>query len=333
MKNLLNTSALLTLDDARRMLSGSGNFLVAADAKLLKQLPRGNWIGGTIPYFMAERGGVVSQDKVFVTELPEYVKSAKIATLDAAGLTEVYARIPANGFGVAILPATSPVHLSFAMNAPAYKQFASRPLVGWISGVHLGELGKSLPQVFNGKNGKATSTEAVVMYVDLPKDRVCDVGIINIFAQGRGETLEFLETGFGAKDVLVDGKPRNFAEFLLERKVDIKNPLVANYGGAMVNVSFQAIDEKAKTVQLYAPVFKGVEYKLAEAVPNYVERFLEQVPRNADEIAFSCNCILNFLYSGLEGKKTGEIQGPITFGEVAYQLLNQTLVYLTIQKL
>ena len=46
--------------------------------------------------------------------------------------------------------------------------------------------------------------------------------------------------------------------------------------------------------------------------------------------SFSCNCVLNYLYAGLEGKKTGEFNGPATFGEIAYQLLNQTLVYLTI---
>ena len=33
----------------------------------------------------------------------------------------------------------------------------------------------------------------------------------------------------------------------------------------------------------------------------------------------------------LEGKKTGAFTGPITFGEIAYQLLNQTLVYLEVK--
>ena len=33
----------------------------------------------------------------------------------------------------------------------------------------------------------------------------------------------------------------------------------------------------------------------------------------------------------LEGKRTGEIVGPITFGEIACMLLNQTLVYATIE--
>jgi hypothetical protein len=41
---------------------------------------------------------------------------------------------------------------------------------------------------------------------------------------------------------------------------------------------------------------------------------------------------LNYAYADLEGKKTGSFVGPITFGEVAYMLLNQTLVYLSIDK-
>jgi hypothetical protein len=57
------------------------------------------------------------------------------------------------------------------------------------------------------------------------------------------------------------------------------------------------------------------------------------MPTESDNIVFSCNCILNYLYSELEGKQTGGIIGPITFGEVAYQLLNQTLAYLTISEI
>ena len=45
---------------------------------------------------------------------------------------------------------------------------------------------------------------------------------------------------------------------------------------------------------------------------------------------FSCNCILNYLYGELEGKVTEGMYGPVTFGEIAYQLLNQTLVYVRI---
>ncbi|MEO0003956.1 MAG: hypothetical protein RLZZ22_1648, partial [Pseudomonadota bacterium] len=44
------------------------------------------------------------------------------------------------------------------------------------------------------------------------------------------------------------------------------------------------------------------------------------------DVVFSCNCILNFLFGELEGKAIGGVEGPITFGEIGYQLLNQTMV-------
>jgi light-regulated signal transduction histidine kinase (bacteriophytochrome) len=39
---------------------------------------------------------------------------------------------------------------------------------------------------------------------------------------------------------------------------------------------------------------------------------------------------LNYVHAGLEGRRTPGFLGPATFGEIAYQLLNQTLVYLRI---
>jgi hypothetical protein len=326
-------SKFLSLDEASKVLTGTGNFLVAADERVLTKLPKGNWIGGTIPYFVADQGGTINQDKVFITEMPAVAKLVEITKFSESDIKAVYSKIPRNGFGVIILPAFSPIHLSFSINAPNFEKFAVSPLVGWISGLHLGELGKKKPLVMNGKTGAVLDADAIVMYFELPKDHVCDLGIVNIFKQGNKESFEFLESGFSAKDVLISGKKTNFCDFLIENKVDVKNPLVANYAGAMINVSFQSIDEKAKVVHFYAPVYKGAEYKLADAVPNYVESFTKSLPKDAHNIAFSCNCILNFLYSELEGKKTGSITGPITFGEVAYQLLNQTMVYLTIEKI
>jgi hypothetical protein len=69
-------------------------------------------------------------------------------------------------------------------------------------------------------------------------------------------------------------------------------------------------------------------------VADYVKAFTRQMPSGGDDkVFFSCNCILNFLHSELAGKQTGAFTGPVTFGEVAYQLLNQTLVYLKIHDL
>jgi hypothetical protein len=102
--------------------------------------------------------------------------------------------------------------------------------------------------------------------------------------------------------------------------------------GARINTSFQNVDETEKVVNLYAPVFRDVEYKIAKPVSDYVTEFNQLVPKDiGDSVFFSCNCILNYLYAELEGKKTAGITGPMTFGEVAYQLLNQTMAYIMIE--
>lgn len=63
------------------------------------------------------------------------------------------------------------------------------------------------------------------------------------------------------------------------------------------------------------------------AFETHVQKLMDTDTNN---VVFSCNCILNYLFSNLENKKTGAFVGPVTFGEIAYQLLNQTLVYLEI---
>jgi hypothetical protein len=80
-------------------------------------------------------------------------------------------------------------------------------------------------------------------------------------------------------------------------------------------------------------VFEDVTYKIAKPIDDFIEAFKRQIPQQGgvDNLVFSCNCILNYLYAELEGKKTANFTGPITFGEIAYQLLNQTLAYLTIE--
>ena len=171
------------------------------------------------------------------------------------------------------------------------------------------------------------------MHIGLPTDRQANINIVNILRQGTGDAITFREDGFTAVEAQVNGVSRNFAEYLAEKGTDTRLPLVADYSGAMVNTSFQQVDTSLKKVSFYAPVFRGVEYKVAAPVADYVSAFERHLPRSASQaITFSCNCILNYLYSNLEGKRTGKVMGPITFGEIAYQLLNQTLAYVTIQE-
>lgn len=322
---------MVGIEELKAKISRGGYFFLAADEGLLEQMPEGNWIGGTIPYFMTEAGGSYSRDKVYALELPSCITGVEIRAYDESSLASVYDDAPANGFSLMIIPASSKTHLSFALNAPKFDDFAASPLAGWISGVPLDEIGKSAPKVFDGRIGRALEDAAVVMHATLPKGKTAIVGIVNIFEPSDGDILTFDADGFAVTEVTVNGKKERFAEYIASKELDTRLPLVTNYGGAMINVSFQKVDHATGEVRFYGPVFKDMEYRHAKPVGDYLDAFIDQKPNGiGDRIMFSCNCILNYVYSSLKGKSTVGFVGPITFGEIAYQLLNQTAVYVEI---
>jgi hypothetical protein len=322
---------MYTVDEISKLIKSGKSLLLAGDEKVMKNLPQGNWIGGTIPYFISNEGGVFSQDKIYATEAPAMSTKAEIKVYDKKSVETVYSDGPENGFSVIIIPAMSETHSSFSLKAPQFKDFALRPLVGWISGVFLDDLGKSTPKIYDGRTGKSFEDGAVVMHIALPEGRIAEVGTVNIFKPSKGDVIKFEQDGFAFKEALVNGKKVKLADYLKEKKLDIRLPLVADYYGIMVNSSFQAVDDMTGEVKFYAPLFKGIEYRHADPFTDYVKEFTSRLPKeDGDKMAFSCNCILNYLYAELQGKKTGTITGPITFGEIGYQLLNQTMVFVTI---
>ncbi|MBD3339017.1 MAG: hypothetical protein GF353_07905 [Candidatus Lokiarchaeota archaeon] len=325
---------MFSVEEITKKINQGDSLLLAGDEHLLKQLPKGNWIGGTIPYFMSHVGGLSTQEKIYGTKLPEYVIDTSIRVYDEDSIKNVYIDEGEMDFSFIIMPAGCSLHFSFALNAHTFEGFATHPLIGWISGVHLDDLGKIKPLIFDGSSSSFYENKAVVIHVKIPESHYAEVNIINIFEQGDGDSIIFSEDGFSAKEALINGRNLNFAKYIKENKIDTRLPLVADYSGAMINTSFQNVDEKNNKVDFYAPIFKGFEYKLAQPIEDYISKFINQIPKdNVENIIFACNCILNYLYSELEGKKTGEITGPITFGEIAYTLVNQTLAYLTINKL
>ncbi len=321
--------------DVKQKIEAGRKLLLAGDEDALRQLPKGDWIGGTIPYFISsDQGGMVSREMICATDITDVAAGVEIVHYDQNSLARIYTEGPKHGFSFIIIPAASKTHLSFALNAPNYKDFGVRPLIGWVAGVHLSDLGKKTPKVINGQTGDVLEEGALVLQAQLPEGKAAEIGIVNLFEQGDGDILTFNSDGFAAKDVMVNGEKRNFAAYIVKNKLDTKLPLVADYYGAMVNISFQDVDEVEGQVKFYAPVFSGIRYKHARPVADYVKTFQDRLAKEcsveSSRIAFSCNCILNYLYSELEGKKTDPFTGPVTFGEIAYQLLNQTLVYLEI---
>lgn len=327
--------SILSVSDVQSLIKGGNKLLLAGEEEALKLLPKGDWVAGTIPYFISkEQGGMVSRELICVTDISSFVNAIGIVKYDQNTLARVYSEGPKHGFSFIVIPAMSKTHLSFALNAPNYKDFGVRPLIGWIAGVHLSDLGKKTPKVFNGQTGEVLEEGAFVLQAQLPENKIAEIGIVNLFEQGDGDILTFTSDDFSAETVMVNGEKRNFAAYIVKNKLDTKLPLVADYYGALVNISFQGVDEVEGRVKFYAPVFSGIRYKHAKPVADYVKVFNERLCKEcsieSDRVAFSCNCILNYLYSELEGKKTDPFTGPVTFGEIAYQLLNQTLVYLEV---
>ena len=89
-------------------------------------------------------------------------------------------------------------------------------------------------------------------------------------------------------------------------KLDLRLPLVADRSGEMINVSFQALDEAARSVTFYAPVLERMEYRQAAPIGDYRAAFAGRVNSLGISPAFSCNCILNYLYGNLEGKQESQ---------------------------
>lgn len=328
---LFRMKTMYSLNEVIELINSDAHLLISGDEKLLKQLPKGKWVAGTIPYFMSERGGILTKNELQVLELPKSITEIKIKSYSKDQLQNIPKDYFSNGFSYILIPAFSKSHIAFAKESFNYSGLFDRPLLGWISGHDINDT-NAKASVYNGETGQRTEEDAIVLHCNLPLHQYAQINIINLYSQGSGDSIQFEHDGFDVTDCIINGKKQNLSEYIATKNIDTKLPLVANYSGAMINVSFNKIFPQEKKISLYAPVFSGIEYKIAAPLNNFAEEFNAELIKTNIEPLFSCNCILNYLHANLEGKKTGNITGPITFGEIAYILLNQTMVYLTIEK-
>ena len=323
-------NGLLSIAEASALIANGHFMSVAGDESALRQLPPGHWIGGTIPYFIGSEGGITTKDSVYVQLIECFAQPPRLSLRTIDELPAICREAPDNGYSLLIIPAFSEAHRRFAENAPNYEEMYMKPLVGWIAGVHLAELGNRQPLVVLGETLEFSDAKAAVIDVALPDHRYAQVEIVNPFQAAPMPAIRFPTSGFSASACEIDGQSQNFAEYLTSHQVDTRLPLVADYCGALINVSIRNIDLENGRVDFYAPVFAGSEYRLASPLTDYVRTFAAALPDGLKQPEFACNCVLNFLYSELEGKQAGAIGGPMTFGEIGYQLLNQTMALLTI---
>jgi len=325
---------LLPPVDVAEMIRQGKTLLLAGEERLLAGLPEGNWIGGTSANFMTSDGGLDSRDKIFVTDLSAFADKIRIQSYDETTIRRIGAHFPVKGFSFVIMPYGSAFHLSFAHDVLEYTGIENGTLVGWVSGVHPDTIGKATAKVFAGTPAPLNN-QAVVMHVSLKAGYTAKMETLNLFKEDENSpALLFNQSGFEiGGDCTVDGEPYNLMTYIKENNIDTKLPLVSTLGHIATNVGIQIIDETAGTISFYAPVFRNVEYHFTKPVIDYIATFNDVMQTRAKkDVIFACNCILNYLYADLKGKTTEGFAGPITFGEIAHHLLNQTMVYLTVEK-
>jgi len=317
---------MTSVQQAAQKIRDGRRLSIAGTVEALMQLPKGEWVGGSIPYFMGDEGGMVANaDQVFVTDLSD-LGQISVATYATADIHLVTERAPDNGLSLLILPCGSSVHRRFAAEAPNFKDAFLKPTVGWIAGVHLDDIGKKTPVVIDGRTGEFYEDRGAVLYLALPPERLVQVDILNLFEPESGDVIRFDQTAFTVDACTINGEPASLSAYVHQRGLAHgRLPLVGDFAGASINASLQTVH--ADHVDLYAPVFPGVDYRFAKDLPDYAAAFRErEAHQSVDGVAFSCNCILNYAFGELHGKQIGGPKGPFTFGEIAYQQLNQTQV-------
>jgi hypothetical protein len=324
-------TSLISIAQASDRIRRGDALSVAGDESALRQLPHGNWVGGTIPYFMAHSGGCKTKDMVMVNDLRD-AGSVVFKRYAPEDLGELMRDSPANGWTMVIMPYGGQAHERFAKHCRDDAEAFIKPVVGWVSGVDLDLLGKQTPKVFLGSTGEILEDGAVAAHGTLADGQLAMIDIVNIFEPDRLEVVRFPEAGFKASTCTVNGEQTNIVEFLRARgNLDGKLPLVGDFAGTFGNAAIQSVNADTGEVGFYAPVFPDVEYWIAKPVGDYAAAFRERLHALEDKpVVFSCNCAVNYLYGELEGQCLGSIEGPVTFGEIGYQLLSQTLVALRI---
>ena len=315
---------LITLDETIKLINDGKILHIAADDSLLQKLPKGKWIGGTTPYFIAEEGGILTKDMLFVNEF-DFAEEIRIAVYGKYNVFQIVEECFDNGLTMLIMPYSSEVAAKYSKEAPYVEELLMHPTIGWIAGADLETGGEY--KVYDGENGTSYSDKAVAMYLKLPEGKTAMVNMVNIFGDDKNDPIiRFNDNDLDVVNCIVDGKEVNFAEYIEKNGLDTMMPLVADYNGSYINTSIKSIEDGS--VSFYAPVFRNIDYRFATHVGDYAAEFKRKiVEAEAHNPVFSCNCILNYLYGNLNGQKIPPYTGPVTLGEVAYQLINQTLVY------
>jgi len=324
---------LYALDEVNLLINSGRKLVITADENLLDKLDKGDWIAGTIPYFMTNDGGILTKNKLFVDDLTDLGLEFKFLQYTAQNIDSITINNFENGFVILILPLGSEIHKQFSLNSLNYTDILKNPLLGYVSGFDLNEKNNPTAFVYFGKNKEKTGINGVALHVKLPENEVARVEIINPNSiDEKSPEFTFPITSFEQSECKINGKEGNIADYLISINHPIMLPLISSTNGTLINRDIQLINKEERKVSFFSPVYNDEKYRLAKETDDFTLLFKDKLQINKDDTKYSCLCVSFYMLGNLENK-TININGAFTFGEIAYQLLNQTAVFLLIDKI
>ena len=297
----------------------------------LKDLPKGNWVAGMSPYFMDDVGKI-SDSKIYVDDFSFIAEDCEMATFDEVDIHEIAKRNKySNGFIFMVLPIDSQVYYTFASHSLEYDHIYDNPVVGYVSSVHVEDYGKVQPKVAIGSESVLHADKAAVLYVKVSDRLRVRTEIMNLDTIDHDSApVRFPKNSFIQGDCLIDGKPGKIANYLEEQKSRIGHypQLITSQNGALVIRDIKSVDLNTGEVIFFSPAYESDTYYTVKYNNDYFATFNRRLGRKTDVIA-CMSCTSYFLQGDFEYRHI-DFNGVYTFGEIAYQLLNKTIVTLEV---
>ena len=328
---------LYTVAEIAAMIEKGDTLLLAGDAALLSQLPKGKWIAGATSRFVESGKTLVStREKIFVHNITDIASDVKLKTYDTATLPNIFDEAFDNGFSVLLLPVFVDVWKEYTTNCSNYSNFGNRPICGWVTVTNIySEYERNdVSLVFSGETGMAYTDVGIAMHIALPEGKYAEVHAISPFKPDDGDVIIFEENTQHIEYALINGVRQNFRQYMIDKQIDrshkAHNVLAGDHGsGVLMNVTIHEDTEEkdqGKYVTTGATVYKDVPYRFSKVD----EDSYDHIKPFGGEIVYSFSCITNYARPDIFLKYLPMINGPFAYGEIAYFLLNHATVYVTI---
>lgn len=307
--------------------------VIAGSDEMLARLPRGNWIGGTTSHIMTEDGGVETRDRIQVSAMPKEARLLSIQRYGVGGMHYLPRDAPNDGFTIVIIPFSSFVHQAFVKALPSFKKQTEKMIAGWVSGASRATFG-ARPKIFFGPICHVIEDEMVAMHMTLPDSMRALINVVSLNKPKKGDAITFLNEGFTVTHAMVNGVRVCFAEYLRSNWHDNSIPIVCDYFGTHLTVDIKNYDLLSGHVEFYAPVFTKVTYHFASPIDNYQEKMRDALKMSCrGRTIFECICVKNFEKLSMGRDTLGAFEGPVSNGEIAHFLTNQSIVRLSVEEI